>query len=64
MTEQNTKNIKVTTNNGLGDCSIELVHAIEKDIDVVMARYGFTRTISGKGGDFLEFNYRQFGKAL
>jgi hypothetical protein len=58
------KTVKVKTENGLNDCKICLIQGIEKEIDKVMASNGFSRTTTTKSGDYLEFNYRQFGKAV
>ena len=60
----NIKGVKVKTENGLDDCEIDLVHSIERAVDEAMVKNGFVRTTSGKAGDYLEFNYRQFAKAL
>lgn len=57
-------NLKVALKSGLNDCSIELIQHIEKSVDAVMSKNGFTRTTTSKSGDCVEFNYRQFGKAL
>ncbi len=58
------KEVKIKTNNGLDDCQIGLIQVIEKDLDKIMNRFGFTRTESTKSSDKLSFIYRQFGKAL
>lgn len=56
------KDILIETQNGLDDCTIELVQKIEKDLDSVMVSNGFTRTSTTKASNFLKFNYKQFGK--
>jgi hypothetical protein len=56
--------ITVKLNFGLDTASIEFIQGIEKQLDKALSPVGFTRTGSGKGGDFAEFHYRQFGVAL
>lgn len=58
------ESVTVKTTSGLNDCQIELVQAMEKDIDKAMLKNGFARTTTSKAGDKLLFIYRQFGKAL
>jgi hypothetical protein len=64
MNQQNNPDITVRLNFGLNTVDISLIQGIEKQLDDSLAPLGFHRTTSGKGGDFAEFNYRQFGKAL
>lgn len=54
-------NIKIDC---IADGSIDLIHAIEKELDAVMIQNGFTRTGTTKGADYTEFNYRQFGRCV
>jgi hypothetical protein len=56
--------LTVRLNFGLDTASIEFIQGIEKKLDDSLAPLGFHRTTSGKGGDFAEFNYKQFGKAI
>lgn len=58
------KSIAVETENGLDDCTIELVQQVENEITTVMVQNGFAKTTTTKTGDRLVFNYRQFGKSL
>lgn len=53
--------IKVKTDAGLDDLSIEFIQRIENNLDEAMAKNGFTRTETSKAGEYLEFNYHQFG---
>ena len=58
------KEIEVKTNNGLNDCSIELVQVIEKDLDKLMVTYGFHRNKTTKSCEKISFTYIQFGKVV
>jgi hypothetical protein len=55
--------IKVITNFGLNTADISLIQGIEKALDDALYPLGFVRTTSGKGGDFAEFNFRQYAKS-
>ena len=57
-------NISVKVEDGLNNCSIGLIQVIERELDKVMVSNGFTRTTTSKAEDRLEFNYKQFGKAI
>ncbi|MGZ4851222.1 MAG: hypothetical protein ACXV2C_07575 [Candidatus Bathyarchaeia archaeon] len=56
--------ITVRLNFGLDTADISLIQGIEKQLDAALQPIGFTRTTTGKGGDFAEFNYRQYAVAL
>lgn len=53
-------NITVKADRGLNDCSIDFIQHMEKELGAALLQCGFARTTTGKTGDSLEFNYRQF----
>ncbi len=54
----------VTLDVGVDKTDIKFIQHLEKEIDSVMVKNGFTRTTTTKKGDSTEFNYRQFGVVL
>jgi len=56
--------MKLTIDKGLNDYDIDLIHVIEEALDVALVRQGFARTTTTKENNYIEFNYRQFGRCL
>ncbi len=56
--------VEITLNIGVDETDIEFIQHIEKELDLVMTRNGFTRSMSCKMGDKTRFRYRQFGVAV
>lgn len=57
-------NVRVDVDAAAGSGIIELIHHIEKEVDVVMARNGFNRTGTSKYPKCTIIHYRQFGMCV
>jgi len=54
----------ITLDAGLDTHSIEFILLLEKRLDAALLPVGFGRTVSGKGGDRVVFEYRQIAVML
>lgn len=55
------RDIVMTIRPGLDSHSIEMIQAIEKEIDAALLHFGLTRSKSSKWGHRIDFIYYQFG---